>query len=64
MTDGWQDLLSERVREMEAETGDPALTPSKGDRMRRAILAIVTFDYISEPSHVWLLDRKRLVQFV
>jgi hypothetical protein len=26
MTD-WQDLLSEQVRQLEAETGDPALTP-------------------------------------
>jgi hypothetical protein len=26
MTD-WRDLLSEQVRQLEAETGDPALTP-------------------------------------
>ena len=26
MTD-WQDLLAERVRQLEAETGNPALTP-------------------------------------
>ena len=33
MTD-WQDLLAERVRQREAETGNPALTPKALDLLR------------------------------